>query len=251
MYTIGQLAKLAAISTRTLRYYDEIGLLRPAEYNRAGYRLYGSAQVDALQQILFYRALGVGPEEIKRIINAPSFSKQRALEAHLKKMMNQRAMLDALIKNVRKTLSAERGEATMTDKEKFEGMKQRFIDENERKYGAEARMRYGDAVDSSNAKIKSMTQTEFTRIESLAAEINEALVAAMRTGDSDGDEAKQLCELHKRWLMSTWGDYSVEAHRSLAQMYVDDERFAAYYEEVAPGAAVFLRDALMHFLPEK
>ena len=251
MYTIGQLAKLADISTRTLRYYDAIGLLEPAEYNSAGYRLYGPAQVDALQQILFFRTLGVGPEEIKRIINAPLFNKQNALEAHLKRLISQREMLDALIKNVRKTISAERGESTMTDKEKFEGMKQRFIDENERKYGAEARKRYGDAVDSSNAKIKSMTQPEFARMETLSAEINDALKAAIRTGDLDSDEAKQLYRLHKQWLMSTWSEYSVEAHRGLAQMYVDDERFAAYYDEVAAGAAVFLRDALLHLLPEK
>ncbi len=61
VYTIGQLARLAGVTTRTLRYYDQIGLLKPMEVSEAGYRLYGRAQVDALQQILFYRTLGVGP----------------------------------------------------------------------------------------------------------------------------------------------------------------------------------------------
>jgi len=251
VYTIGQLAKLAGVTTRTLRYYDQIGLLKPAKTNEAGYRLYGREQVDTLQQILFYRELGVAPEEIIRIISAPSFDRLRALEGHLKALMKRREALDALISTVSKTLEAHKGGYTMTDEEKFEGFKKKLMEENEEKYGAEARSLYGDdVVDESNAKLMGMTPAQFARMQTLSAEVNEALITAMQSGDPTGEEARRLCELHKQWLMCTWPHYSAAAHRGLVQMYVDDERFKAYYDSVAPGAAVYLRDALLHFLPE-
>ena len=250
MYTIGQLAKIAGVTTRTLRYYDGIGLLKPTETSEAGYRLYGREQVDALQQILFYRELGVGPEEISRILGAPSFDRQRALEGHLRLLTARRERLDALIGTVGKTLEAQKGGLIMTDEEKFEGMKRRLVDDNEKQYGAEVRALYGDAVDESNAKLMGMTPAQFARMEALSAEVNEALKTAMQTADPAGEAARRLCALHKQWLMCTWTRYSVAAHRGLAQMYVDDPRFAAYYDNVAPGAAIFLRDALLHFLPE-
>ncbi len=250
MYTIGQLAKLAGVTTRTLRYYDQIGLLKPTRTSEAGYRLYDSAGVDALQQILFYRALGVGPDEIKSIMNAPSFDRQNALEEHLAALLARRGQLDALIETVRKTLTAIKEEFDMTDEEKFAGLKQKLIDENERRYGAEARALYGDAVNRSNEKIRGMTPAQFARMEALGTEVNEALKAAMLTNDPAGASARHLCELHKQWLMCTWTSYSAKAHRGLAQMYVDDERFAAYYNAIAPDAAVFLRDVLLHCLAE-
>jgi DNA-binding transcriptional MerR regulator len=250
MYTIGQLAKIAGVTTRTLRYYDGIGLLKPAETSEAGYRLYGREQVDLLQQILFYRELGVGPEEIGRILAAPSFDRQRALEGHLRLLTARRERLEALIGTVGKTLEAQKGGLTMTDEEKFEGMKRRIVDDNEKQYGAEARALYGDAVDESNAKLMSMTPAQFARMETLTAEVNEALKTAMLTADPAGEAAHRLCTLHKQWLMCTWTRYSAGAHRGLAHMYVEDPRFAAYYDNITPGAAVFLRDALLHFLPE-
>ena len=248
MYSIGKLARLAGVTTRTLRYYDQIGLLKPAEISESGYRLYGRAQVDDLQQILFYRALGVGPEEIGRIMNAPSFDRYEALQMHLKNLLDRREELDTLIDNVRKTLKAEKGGPKMTDGEKFEGLKRRFIEDNEQRYGAEARELYGNAVDESNAKVMGMTPEQFERMESLENEVKEALKAAMRTKDPAGEEAQRLCELHKQWLMCTWSRYSVAAHRGLAQLYVEDPRFTAYYDSVEPGAAVFLHDALLSCL---
>ena len=251
MYTIGQLAKLAGVTTRTLRYYDQIGLLKAAQTSVSGYRLYGREQVDALQQILFYRTLGVGPEEIRLIMQAPGFKAQKALEQHLQELQVRRGQLDALINTVSNTLKAKKEGFDMTDAEKFEGFKQRYIDENERQYGTEARERYGnEAVDQSNANLKGMTPAQFARMEALGTEVNEALKTAMQTNDTQGKAARHLCELHKQWLMCSWGSYSAEAHRGLAQMYVDDDRFAAYYDSVAPGAAVFLRDALLSFLQE-
>ena len=86
-YTVQKLAQLAGVSSRTLRYYDEIGLLKPARINSSGYRIYGSAEIDKLQQILFYRELGVELEKIKKIIHSSSFDSLKALQEHRTKLM--------------------------------------------------------------------------------------------------------------------------------------------------------------------
>ena len=72
-YTVQKLSRLAGVSSRTLRYYDEIGILKPARINSSGYRIYGQREVDRLQQILFYKELGVNLKDIKEIINLPTF----------------------------------------------------------------------------------------------------------------------------------------------------------------------------------
>src|SRR3954451_1504741 len=104
-YTVQKLASLAGVSTRTLRYYDEIGILKPARINSSGYRIYGPAEVDRLQQILFYRELGVSLDHIKKIITAPSFNGPIALKEHHEQLLDKRKQLDLLIANVEKTIA--------------------------------------------------------------------------------------------------------------------------------------------------
>ena len=89
-YTIQKLGKLAGISNRTLRYYDEIGILKPARINTSGYRIYGQKEIDLLQQILFYRALEVDLDTIKSIITAPGFDGISALNEHHGKLLEKR-----------------------------------------------------------------------------------------------------------------------------------------------------------------
>lgn len=141
-----------------------------------------------------------------------------------------------------------KGNETMTDNEKFEGFKQKLIDDNEQKYGAEIREKYGeDAIERSNAKVKGMTQAQYAELEALTKELNSALKTAFETGDPAGEMAQYACELHKKWLCFYWNEYSREAHIGVTQMYVDDPRFTEYYDKIAPGCAAFLRDAVEIF----
>lgn len=134
----------------------------------------------------------------------------------------------------------------MSDQEKFEGFKQKLIDDNEKKYGKEIREKYGDeTVNKSNAKLKNMTQAQHDEVTRLAEELYETLAEAFKQGDPAGELAQKAADLHKRWLTYYWNDYSKEAHAGLAQMYVDDERFTAHYDEKQPGTAKFLRDAIL------
>lgn len=244
-YTVQKLGKLAGVSTRTLRYYNEIGLLEPARKNSSGYRIYGQAEVDKLQQILFYRELGVDLEKIKRIVNDPSFDGPLALKQHRQQLLEKRRQLDFLITNVENTISAVEGKSQMKDTEKFKGFKQQLIDDNEKQYGEEIRGKYGDAtVDQSNAKMLNMSEAKYAEFKRLEQEVFDTLASAVETGDPAGVLAQKAAELHREWLSYTWPTYSKEAHAGLAQMYVDDERFAAYYDKACPGAAGFLRDAI-------
>jgi DNA-binding transcriptional MerR regulator len=246
-YTIKKLAKLAGVTTRTLRYYDEIGLLRPAYVTNAGYRMYSGTQVDILQHILFYRALDMELGEIKSLIHAPDFNQQTALEKHLVMLKAKRDHMEGLITTVEKTITAMKGSATMSDAEKFEGFKQKMIDENEEKYGDEVRDRWGaDSYKASQQKVKNMSKEQWKEVEALSQEVNDALKAAVEEGDPAGELAQKACDLHRQWLCYFWADgmYSKEAHKGLAEMYCQDERFKAYYEKIAPGTAEFFREAM-------
>lgn len=247
-YTIQKLANLAGISTRTLRYYDEIGLLKPAKMNSSGYRIYGGKEVNRLQQIMFYRELGIPLETIKEIISNPNFDEKAALQSHLQYLLDKKAQIELLIENVHKTIANKEGGKEMSDQEKFIGFKKQLIEENEKKYGKEIRERYGaDTVTASNKKLNDMAETEYNEANKLVEEINIALREAMKTGNPESDQAQKLARMHKEWLSYYWHQYSEEAHRGLAQMYVDDERFKAYYDKIELGAAQFLCDAIFAF----
>lgn len=245
-YTVQGLAKLAGISTRTLRYYDEIGILKPARINSSGYRIYGQAEIDRLQQIMFYKELDMSLDKIKSLVSSPAFDGAVALREHRERLLEKRNQLDELIANVEKTIAFTEGRIKMSDKERFEGFKQKMIDENEKKYGNEIRLKYGDdIVDRSNKKVMGMTQEDYDKVTKLGEQVKEKLAEAFNTGDPAGESAQKAAELHKQWLTYYWNEYSKEAHAGVAQMYVDDERFRAYYDEKQPGTAEFLRDAIL------
>ena len=244
-YTVHRLSRLAGVSARTLRYYDQIGLLRPARISSSGYRIYGPAEIDLLQQILFFRELGFPLAEIQEAVTVPDFDQAKALREHREKLLEKRAQLDALIVNVDKSIAHKEGRIAMSDKDKFLGFKQKLVEENENKYGKEARAKYGDeSVNKSKQKVLNMTQEEYDAVTKLNAELMETLAAAYKTGDPRGVLAQKAADLHRQWLSYYWPAYNKEAHAGLAQMYVDDERFTAYYDKEQQGLAAFLRDAI-------
>ncbi len=245
-YTVKALAELAGVTPRTLRWYDQKGLLRPRRTTEAGYRLYGPEEVDRLQDILFYKELGLGLEAVRELLDAPGFDRLAALQSHLTELEARRERLDALILTVEKTIDEAKGGRPMTDKEKFEAFKRRAVEANEERYGEEIRRKYGpEAVEASNSRILSMTEEEHGQWRALEAEILSALAAAVRDReDPAGPEGRRIAELHRRWLSCTWTAYTPQAHRGVAELYTADERFTAYYDKEVPGCAAFLRDAV-------
>jgi len=134
-FSIKKIADLAGVTTRTLRYYDEIGLLIPAETGDNGYRYYDQGNLMRLQQILFFRELDVPLDDILLIMSQPDFNLVEALEKHRKALENRASRLEKLINTVDQTIDIIKGENSMKEKELFEGF-------NETKYEKEAKERW-------------------------------------------------------------------------------------------------------------
>ncbi|MGD9569548.1 MAG: MerR family transcriptional regulator [Sedimentibacter sp.] len=250
-YTIKKFSALAGVSTRALRYYDEIEILKPARINSSGYRIYGEKEVDLLQQIMFYRELGLDLDSIKEIISSPNFDERNALKQHYKELLARRQQLDALIHNVEKTIFSKEGSIKMSDKEKFEGFKKKLVDDNEKQYGEEIRQKYGEnVVKKSNEQFRNMTEEQYNELQELGNEVLKTLKEAYATGNPAGKLGQKVAALHAKWITFCWGTYNKEAHANLTQMYVDDERFRAYYDKEQPGCAEFLRDAVKIYTEE-
>ena len=128
-YTIKKIANLSGVSARTLRFYDEIDLLKPARVNSSGYRIYGQNEVNRLQQILFYREMDLKLEEIKEILDNPDFDVEQALMEHQEKLMAKRQEIDRLLASVQQTMKYYKGEIEMSDQEKFTAFKEQKVAE--------------------------------------------------------------------------------------------------------------------------
>ena len=219
-YSIQELSRLSGVTTRTLCWYDQIGLLKPSRVAESGYRYYGRAEVERLQDILYYRALGVELAKIKECLDDPSFDRLAALRNHLAALEAERERLEQLIRSVKDTI------------------------------GAEIRSKYGNQeVDEANAAVMNLTREQYQEWTDLGREIQERLEAAVQAGMSpESEEGREITALHRRWLTITGTQYDPAKHRGIAELYVMDERFTAYYDKHIPGCARFLRDAVVHWV---
>lgn len=249
-YSIQQLSRLSGVTTRALRWYDSIGLLKPSRIADSGYRYYGPAEVDRLQDILYYRALGVELARIRECLDDPSFDRLAVLRGHLAALEGERGRIQGLIDSVKETIRTQERDEIMSDETKFEAFKRQFVEEKERLYGAEAREKYGDAeVDASNARVMGITPEQFQEYERLGQEILDKLSAAVAAGaDPAGEAGEEIAALHRRWLTVMGDRYDAQRHRGIAELYVQDARFTAYYDRERPGCARFLRDAVLHWV---
>jgi len=248
-YTIKQVADMANLSTRTLRYYDQIALLKPASTSEAGYRLYGEKEIDRLQQILLYRSLGIKLSQIQSIIDDPTFHTLDALQEHQSNLETEKRKIDQLLATVKKTIQYKRGEIQMTEAEKFEGLKKERLDENEKLYGKEIRENYGEEeVEKSNKQFMKLSQEDMQKMQEIEDKLFAQLEQLAETKDIESQETKEVYKLHREWLSYTWPKYSAQAHRGLVQMYISDERFASYYNNRAGKEVVsLLHDAVMRY----
>ena len=248
-YSIHALSNLSGVTTRTLRWYDKIGLLKPRRVAESGYRYYGREEVDRLQDILFFRALGVELAQIKACLDDPSFDRLEVLRQHLTALEAERTRLDHIIRSVQDTIRAEERNEIMSDEKKFEALKKQAVAENEKVYGQEIRQKYGNKeVDAANKAVMGLTQDQYREWTELGDEIQRRLEKAVRAGITpDSQEGKAVTGLHKRWLILSGTSYDPKKHRGIAELYVSDPRFTAYYDQNIPGCAQFLRDAVQRW----
>ena len=218
-YSIQELSRLSGVTTRTLRWYDQIGLLKPSRVAESGYRYYGRAEVDRLQDILYYRALGVELARIKECLDDPSFDRLAALERHLAVLEAKREHLEQLIQSVKDTIRAEERKEFMQDEKKFEALKKQTIAHNEEVYGQEIRSKYGDKeVDEVNAAVMNLTLEQYREWTNLGQEIQDRLEAAVQAAlQPESQEGKEICTLHRRWLTITGNRYDRSEERRVGK----------------------------------
>jgi len=244
-YTIKEISKMAGVSTRTLRYYNEIGLLSPSRVSSSGYRIYGKKEINKLQQILFYREFDLPLEKITNLLSDTSYDREETLKEHKEKLLAKRKQIDLMLETLDESILEVKGMIKMKDTEKFKGLKEKNLKINEEKYGKEIREKYGEeVVEKSNRKYSEQSQETHEKAEQLATQILQKLYEAMDGNDPSSPLAQEVATLHKEWISIYWLSYSKEAHRGLADMYVEDERFKAYYDKEKEGAAEFLRDSI-------
>ncbi|MFD1417543.1 MerR family transcriptional regulator [Companilactobacillus keshanensis] len=233
-YTVKQLADLSGVSARTLRYYDQINLLKPSYITEKNYRIYEKKQIDRLQQILFFRSLDFSLTKIKQIMDNADYSEIEALKQQQQLLLEQRHHLDSLLTNIQKTIEHYQGDKIMTDTEKFAAFKEDAIKNNEQEYGKEVHQKYGTKeVEESNKRYGSLNQEQFKRMQKMEQDLISDLNIYVKNSNLDSNLAEKIYQEHKAWLSFTWSEYSKEAHQGLVQMYVNDERFAKYYDNKA------------------
>ncbi len=241
-YTVNQLAKLSGISTRTLRYYDEIGLLKPAYYGDNNYRYYEEAELLLLQQILFYRELGFPLDEIQKVLSSQDFDKIKALQSHKELLQKDLGRMTNLIKTIDKTISHLEGKTMIKLEEIFDG----FTDEKQKIYedyliekGVTPKM-----MEKMKHKVKNWSKEKWLANKKEADELYQNLVDALTNKLSPESEAvQQLIHQHYEMTKQFWTP-TKETYIGLSELYQSHPDFVAFYDAIHPDLLNFLMAAM-------
>lgn len=241
-WSIAEVARFSGLTSRTLRHYDEIGLLPPAYVGANGYRYYGEDELLRLQRILVLRELGLPLPRIADVLDAQT-DRIEALREHLLALLAERDRLGRLAATVARTIGELEGDTpggavTIQRPENlFEGF-------DDTQYADEASSRWPDQYARSQAYAATLTEQDKQEMgrESTAAMIR--MAEFMAAGKPAGDPAVQdEVDRHYRFVARFWTP-NAAAYRCLGQMFVDDERFTATYDRIAVGLAAYYRDAM-------
>lgn len=242
-YTIGQLAKLASVSIRTLRYYDKIELLEPAMRANSNYRYYGKDELYRLQQILFYKELDFELSDIKKLLDEPDFDQLKALQFQRTQILNRGKRLAKLVETIEKTIKEiEENKDMLSDKELYEG----FSKEEIRDIKNEVKEKYdANVIHESNQNIGKMTKADFDAIK--AEQIQQAKdLSELMEKPIDSEEVQAVIKRHHQ-TNEKFYKTSAEMYKGLAETYVSDKRFTEFYDKHKTGLAKFLRDAMIYY----
>ncbi|MCD6424611.1 MAG: MerR family transcriptional regulator [Anaerolineales bacterium] len=239
MYTIKELANLAGVTTRTLRYYDQMGILTPAELGSNNYRYYDHDNLLRLQQILFYRELDVPLKEIQFILSRPVFQLLPALKNHQEALQKKVERYQALLGTTQKTISSLNRGKSMAENEYFEGF-------DETQYEEETRDRWSHTSQykESQRKWSSYSKDQKEEIKKEGSRITLRMVTENPEVRPDDPDVQEAVEDYYVYLNQYFYICEVEFLRTLADMWVQDPRFAVNYERIREGGAAFVREAV-------
>ena len=242
-YSAGNVARLSGVSVRTLHHYDEIGLLSPSGRSAAGYRQYQPGDLERLQQILCYRALGFDLRKIATILDDRRIDALDHLRQQRELLNSKVEHLQRMVRTVEKMMEARKMGINLNPDEMFEV----FGDFNPADHAEEVEQRWGktDAFKESARRTSKYKKEDWKRLGKEAEEIGARLAEAMKSGaPATSAKAMDLAEEARLHIDKWFYPCSHEMHRNLGEMYVADPRFAKHYEDRAPGLAVWVRDAI-------
>lgn len=242
-YSVGQVAGFAGVTVRTLHHYDDIGLLVPSERSHAGHRRYSDADLDRLQQILFYRELGFPLDEVAALLDDPDTDPREHLRRQHELLTARIEKLQKMAAAVEQAMEARTMGINLTPEERFEV----FGDKDPEQYAEETEARWGgtEAYAETQRRAATYTKEDWTRIKAEVEDWEQRYTALMAAGEpATGEHAMDLAEEHRRHIGAWYFECPYEMHRCFADMYVDDERFKAYYDSMRQGLAEHLREAI-------
>lgn len=244
-YTVNKLAKLSGVSIRTLHFYDEIGLLKPAYYGENNYRYYEEEQFLVLQQILFFRELGFQLSDIQRIISSQDFDKIATLESHRNILKNNLIQMHKLIETVDKTIEHLRGKQTMKLEDIFHGFtpeKQKIYEDFLIDSGVNA-----EVINKSKDKTKSWDEKYWRKIKQEGDAIHQELVVAINNKLSPSSpEVQAIIKKHYLFTKNFWTP-TKESYIGLGELYSSNEDFVKFYDATHPKLLKFMKEAMKIF----
>jgi len=240
---VGEVAALAGITVRTLHHYDRIGLLTPSQRSATGYRRYTPADLDRLHRVLVYRELGFSLEEVATLLDAPEADPAAHLRRQHRLLRERIERTQAMVAAVEKEMEAQQMGISLTPEERFEI----FGEHDPEQYEAEVEERWGDtdAYRQSQRRTAAYTKEDWLRVKAEAGDIERRFAEAMAAGvPADDARAMDIAEEHRQHIGRWFYDCPPAMHAGLGRMYVEDERFAATYERIAPGLAQYVSTAV-------
>ncbi|MFB7248914.1 MerR family transcriptional regulator [Streptomyces populi] len=244
-WPIAEVARMSGVTARTLRHYDETGLLPPARIGTNGHRYYGERQLLQLQQILVLRALGVGLPEIGRILSE-QVDEVDALRSHHRRLLAERNRIDVLAGTVSRTIAeleqSRKDDRPMTinrPENLFEGVTPAHYEDNMRDHPELAR------EVGQRAATMSQTDADAAHRERTAQMIH---LAELMAAGHPAEAVPVQAEIDAQYqALTELRAVSAEDYRVLARSIVDNETWRAAYEAITPGLAVYQRDAIVAY----
>lgn len=250
-YSIAEVARMSGITARTLRHYDDIGLLTPAHVGHNGYRYYEDEQLLRLQQILVLRELGLGLTEIAESVDSEPDT-LIALKRQYARLLEESDRLGRMAATVAATITELEGNTETTVK--INRPENLFAGFDHTQYDDEAAQRWPEQFAESQRRTAGMTPED---VERMQREMTAAMIrmAEFMAAGTPVDDPAVLAETEQSYrAIARFWTPNREAFTCLGQMYVDDERFKVNYERIATGLAEYYRDAFAAYaaarLPE-
>jgi|GEM_PF-68274 len=242
--SVKELAKAAGVTVRTLHVYDRTGLLKPALRTEKKYRYYGKAELLRLQQILFYKELGLSLAQIAALLDAPDFDLVEALTGHKKALQQKQQQLSKMMETIDKTILNLKGQINMTHEELYAGLPK----EQAQQWRKAALEKWPDQVKHSEKMLLKMSRAGFDTLQQTFKSVNEQL-AALKKEDPQSPQVQQLVQQHYDCILKFWGktDNVAAAYKGLGDLYVADTRYTTVNGTADPEFAAFMNAAMIHF----